>query len=108
MTPWRSVADDGVSASFGLAADEVVTRRQGTRASPPTVRLYTYRSHCALVGRFQRAASEIRLDYCRAHGIAVNRRPTFGKIGLSTVLCTKLGMILLIVRRPPWPMRSES
>ena len=24
---WRYIADDGVSASFGLAADEVVTRR---------------------------------------------------------------------------------
>ena len=75
---WRYLADDGVSAAFGLAADEVLARRQGTGASPPTLRLYTYASHCALVGRFQRVALEVRLPFCRAHGIAVNRRPTGG------------------------------
>jgi lipoate-protein ligase A len=75
---WRYIADDGVTASFGLAADEVVTRRQGRGESPPTLRLYTYRSHCALVGRFQRIASEVNVDFCRQHGIQVNRRPTGG------------------------------
>ena len=78
MTSWRYLADDGVTASFGLAADEALAARQTAGASPPTVRLYTYRSHCALVGRFQRVASEVRLDACRARGIAVNRRPTGG------------------------------
>jgi lipoate-protein ligase A len=99
MTAWRYIADDGVSASFGLAADEVLTRRQGTGASPPTVRLYTYASHAALVGRFQRAASEVRLDACRARGIAVNRRPTGGgaiimgadQLGVAIVLPTAGG-----------------
>jgi hypothetical protein len=31
-----------------------------------------------------------------------------GKIGLSTVLWTKLGVTLLIDREPPCPTRSES
>jgi lipoate-protein ligase A len=75
---WRYIADDGVGAAAGLAADETVTRRQGRGQSPPTLRLYTYRSHCALVGRFQRLASELRLDACRRAGIEVNRRPTGG------------------------------
>ena len=39
---------------------------------------------------------------------AVSRLPWFGKIGLSTVLCTKLGVTLLIVRLPPCPSSSES
>src|SRR5688572_18792275 len=39
---------------------------------------------------------------------AVNRFPVFGKMGLSTVLCTMLGVILLTERSPPWPMSSES
>ena len=39
---------------------------------------------------------------------AVRRRPEFGKIGLSTVLWTKLGVTLLIVRLPPSPISSES
>ncbi len=75
---WRYIADDGVGAAFGLAADEVVTRRQGSGESPPTLRLYTYRSHCALVGRFQRLASELRLEECRRAEVEVNRRPTGG------------------------------
>ena len=93
---WRYLADDGVTASFGLAADEAVTRRQGTGDSPPTVRLYTYRSHCALVGRFQRAASELRLDDCRARGIAVNRRPTGG--GAILMGADQLGVAVMTPR----------
>lgn len=42
------------------------------------LRLYTYRSHCALVGRFQRLDAEVHSDYCRHAGIVVNRRPTGG------------------------------
>ncbi len=90
---WRYVADDGVTASFGLAADEVVTRRQGTGASPPTLRLYTYASHCALVGRFQRLASELHLDACRRLGVAVNRRPTGG--GAIVMGADQLGVAIM-------------
>ena len=93
---WRYLADDGVTAAFGLAADEALTRRCGAGLAPPTVRLYTYRSHCALVGRFQRAASEIRLDYCRAHGIAVNRRPTGG--GAILMGADQLGVAIMAPR----------
>jgi lipoate-protein ligase A len=75
--PWRYLADDGVAAAAGLATDETLARRQG-RGSPATVRLYTYASHCALVGRFQRVAAELRLPACAARGLAVNRRPTGG------------------------------
>lgn len=94
MSTWRCIADDGVSASFGLAADEAVTRRQGTGASPPTVRLYTYASHAALVGRFQRAASEVHLEACRARGIAVNRRPTGG--GAIIMGADQLGVAIML------------
>jgi len=75
---WRLITDDGVSASFGLAADETLCRRVGRGESPPTLRLYTYRSHCVLVGRFQTAENEVDLDCCRDHGIPVGRRPTGG------------------------------
>ena len=40
--------------------------------------------------------------------LAVYRRPVVGKIGLSIVLCTKLGVNWLMVRRPPSPTRSAS
>ncbi len=95
---WRYIADDGVSASFGLAADEVITRGQGTGQSPPTLRLYTYRSHCALVGRFQRASAEIDLDECRRRGVEVNRRPTGG--GAIVMGDAQLGVALMMPAPP--------
>lgn len=74
---WRLIIEDGVGAAAGLAADEVLTRRAAQSAAP-TLRLYTYRPHAALIGRFQDAAHEVHLDYCERHDIEVNRRPTGG------------------------------
>lgn len=93
MNEWRLIADDSVRASFGLAADECLAHRVGTGSSQPTLRLYTYRSHCTLVGRFQNIDNEINRAYCEANGIALNRRPTgggaiiMGKDQLGIALC---------------------
>lgn len=94
---WRLITDDGVSASFGLAADETLARRVGQSQAQPTLRLYTYRSHCALVGRFQRVENEIHLDFCQAHGIPLNRRPTGG--GAIIMGADQLGVALTIPGR---------
>ena len=63
----RLIEEDGVGAGL-----------QGDGSSLPTLRLYTYLSSAALVGRFQSVENEIHLDFCRDHGITVNRRPTGG------------------------------
>jgi lipoate-protein ligase A len=94
MTSWRLITDDDVSASFGLAADELLTRWVGSGQAQPTLRLYTYRPHCALVGRFQRIESELRVDYCREHGIPMNRRPTGG--GAIIMGAGPLGVALVL------------
>ena len=94
---WRLITDDGASASFGLAADEVLAQRVGLNLSPSTLRLYTYRSYCALVGRFQNADNELRLDYCYENGIAINRRPTGG--GAIIMGADQLGVALTIPGR---------
>jgi lipoate---protein ligase len=77
---WRLIVDDGASASFGLAADEYLMSHWAGPGNEfgATLRLYTYRSHCALVGRFQDTAAEVRLAECQRLGVAVNRRPTGG------------------------------
>lgn len=97
MMNWRLITDDNVSASFGLAADETLAQRVGLRQSPPTLRLYTYRSHCALVGRFQNVENEVRIEVCRANGIAINRRPTGG--GAIIMGADQLGVALTIPGR---------
>lgn len=97
MTSWRLITDDDVSASFGLAADDCLAMRVGAGESQPTLRLYTYRSHCALVGRFQNVDHEIHREYCAAHEIAINRRPTGG--GAILMGADQLGIALALPGR---------
>ena len=94
---WRFIKDGGVSASFGLAADEALAQRVGLNQSQPTLRLYTYHSHCGLVGRFQNVENEVRTEYCRENNISINRRPTGG--GAIIMGADQLGVALTIQGR---------
>ena len=77
---WRLLTDDGAGAAEGLALDEALMARyaRGEPDCPPTLRLYTYRSHCALVGRYQNLEAEVDLAACERTGTQVSRRPTGG------------------------------
>ncbi|HEV7862572.1 MAG TPA: biotin/lipoate A/B protein ligase family protein [Acidimicrobiia bacterium] len=78
---WRLLTDDGAEAAAGLALDEAMLAGYARDADPdwvPTLRLYTYRSHCALVGRYQHLEAEVDLDACRRTGTGFSRRPTGG------------------------------
>jgi len=98
MPEWRYLEDDDVEAPFGLATDELLlTGSTGTGAPPATLRLYWYRSHCALVGRFQNLAAEVDLAACRSLGVSVNRRPTGG--GAILMGDAQLGVALLTTVR---------
>ena len=82
MTTWRYLEDGGAGAADGLATDEAMLSRHGrgeeAAAGEATLRLYTYRPHCALVGRYQSLGDEVDLDACRVRGVGVGRRPTGG------------------------------
>jgi lipoate-protein ligase A len=90
--PWRYIEDDGLDAARGLAADELLWRQAGQAGRPPALRLYTYRSWCALVGRFQDLEAELDLDVCQRLSIEVNRRPTGG--GAIVMGSGQLGLAL--------------
>ena len=80
-TSWRYLSDDGAGAAAGLATDEAILtgyRREASPADQATLRLYTYRPHCALVGRYQNVADEVDLAACAREGVEVSRRPTGG------------------------------
>ncbi|MEE2888036.1 MAG: lipoate protein ligase C-terminal domain-containing protein [Planctomycetota bacterium] len=96
---WQLITADGVEAAHGLAADEVLCRQVGAGRSPATLRLYTYRSHCALVGRFQNLAQELHLDYCEGHDVQINRRPTGG--GAILMGRDQLGITVALNGRGP-------
>ena len=91
---WRYLCEDRVSDSFGLAADEAMALRVGENLSPSVLRLYTYRSSSALVGRFQRIENELNLEFCREQNMSVNRRPTGG--GAILMGEDQLGVALML------------
>jgi lipoate---protein ligase len=91
---WRYIENDEVTHSAGLAADEWLMTTGG-----PLLRLYTYRSHCALVGKFQNLEAEVDLGFCRAAEIPVNRRPTGG--GAIVMGEGQLGIAVIQSSRAP-------
>ena len=94
MSTWRMLRHEAVEAADGLALDEALAAGYGRQARrrPPTLRLYTYRSHCALVGRYQHLEAEVDLDACRRTNTPVNRRPTGG--GAIVMGAGQLGVAL--------------
>ncbi len=72
-------SEKGVEASYGLAFDEAMAQECGAvPGAASMLRLYSYRDHCVLVGRFQRIEAEVDLRQASRLGIGVNRRPTGG------------------------------
>ncbi|MHC4183921.1 MAG: lipoate--protein ligase [Planctomycetota bacterium] len=96
---WRYIENDSVSASCGLATDEyLVDTHIPTRSDYGHIlRLYTYRDHCVVLGRFQDAESEVNLLECKRLGVEVNRRITGG--GTIIMGRSQLGVAIII---PPW------
>jgi lipoate-protein ligase A len=81
MTTWRYLEDNAADAAEGLATDEALMLTYGRTeqaAHEATLRLYTYRPHCALVGRYQSLEDEIDIDFCQDHDVQIGRRPTGG------------------------------
>lgn len=82
---WRYLTADAVAAAPGLAFDEAMMLGYGRNTSTPksggptaALRLYTYRAHCALIGRYQHLETEVDLAQCEARDIEIGRRPTGG------------------------------
>ncbi len=67
-----------LSAAANMALDEVLTRRAGAGLSPPTLRFLQFSPDAALLGHHQVAERELRIEFCREHGIDINRRLTGG------------------------------
>jgi len=96
LNRWRLLREDGVTARHGLAVDDSLTAHV-TRADRPTLRLYTYRPHAALIGRFQDLDHEVHVAYCASEGLDVNRRPTGG--GAILMGPDQLGVALIVPGR---------
>jgi lipoate---protein ligase len=82
MIKWRYITSDAESVSHGLAADEFLMDQYSTWAASdcpePALRIYTFRDHCALIGRFQNLESEVNVGECGKLVVDINRRLTGG------------------------------
>ena len=75
---WRLIIDGDLVGALNMARDMAMLEAVAEGASPPTLRLYGWDPPCLSLGRHQ-AAEAADLDFCRAEGIDVVRRPTGGR-----------------------------
>ena len=78
MQTWRLLDTPPMTAAENMAMDETLLELKGQGKSPNTIRFLQFSPKAVLVGFHQAIAEEIRLDYCRANKIDVNRRITGG------------------------------
>jgi lipoate-protein ligase A len=67
-----------MTAAENMALDDALLELRGKGRTPNTIRFLQFKPRCVLVGFHQSVQEEIRVDYCRAHGIDINRRNTGG------------------------------
>jgi len=93
---WR-VLDTGLRpAAENIALNRALLEARQADESPSTLRFLRF-TPSALIGFHQSAEQELDLDYCRAHGVAVQRRITGG--GAIYFDETQLGWELYLHRR---------
>jgi lipoate-protein ligase A len=78
METWRLLDTGARPAAENMAMDEVLLERKAAESIPHTLRFLQFSNPTVLVGHHQSVEEEVRLDYCRAHGIEINRRLTGG------------------------------
>jgi lipoate-protein ligase A len=78
METWRLLDTGARSGAENMALDETLLERKASGKIPPTLRFLQFSTPTVLVGHHQSVEEEVRLEYCRSHGIEINRRLTGG------------------------------
>jgi lipoate-protein ligase A len=77
-THWRLIVDGDLRGTHNMARDVAILEAVSDGHSPPTLRLYGWDPPCLTLGRHQ-GVEAADLDFCRAEGVDVVRRPTGGR-----------------------------
>jgi len=75
---WRLLDTGFRNGAENMTLDRVLLESRSRGEGPNTIRFLQFSRPCVLVGYHQQLDSEVRLDFCKAHGIEVNRRITGG------------------------------
>ena len=76
--PFRVIATGLRGGRANIAFDQALIDARGEGQIPDTIRFLRFRP-CALIGIHQYLSHELKLDYCKAHGIETVRRITGGR-----------------------------
>ncbi len=96
---WRLIDTGSHSAAENLALDEAILLARSKNIIPNTVRFLQFKPNAVLVGYHQCVEYEVRIDYCKEHGIDINRRITGG--GAIYFDLTQLGWELYALKDHP-------
>jgi len=75
---WRLLDTPPMTAAENMALDDTLLELKGRGGTPDTIHFLQFSPRAVLVGYHQSVQEEIRVDYCRAHNIQINRRITGG------------------------------
>ncbi|MBW1852580.1 MAG: lipoate--protein ligase family protein, partial [Deltaproteobacteria bacterium] len=78
MKKFRLLDLPPMTGAENMALDETLLELKGQGETPDTIRFMQFSPPTVLVGFHQSVAEEVRVDYCRAKGIEINRRITGG------------------------------
>jgi lipoate---protein ligase len=75
---WRLIDYSENDAFMNMAIDEAVGEAVASGASPPTIRLYSWKPDAVSIGYFQSLEKEVDAARCAAEGVDIVRRRTGG------------------------------
>ncbi len=93
--PWRLLSDGDLTGRQNMARDVALLETVASSRSVPALRLYGWSPPCLSLGKHQDIEA-VDLEFCRANGIDVVRRPTGGRavlhhLELTYSLAARLG-----------------
>ena len=77
-TTWRLLDTPPMAAADNMALDDTLLELKGRGETPNTIHFLQFSPKAVLVGFHQSIQEEVREEYCRHHGIHINRRVTGG------------------------------
>jgi len=75
---WRLLDTGELPAANNMTLEQVILTARRRDLIPNTLHFLQFSPHCALVGYHQAVELEVETEYCRAHGIDINRRISGG------------------------------
>jgi lipoate-protein ligase A len=97
---WRLIIDGDLPGAQNMARDVAILEAVAAGDSPPTLRLYGWDPPCLTLGKHQ-GLDAVDLEFCRAYGVDVARRPTGGRALLHHLELTY--SVVAALGTPPMP-----